>query len=148
MKRMVNQQRAKINNPCAFYRVRLEELEGELEELRDTRQEMSLKFDKYLGDVEKVIERQEKDAPYIKSRLNLVEKKKNFVKALQEIDPKWRQKVNLQKELELQNLRKLSDKLRSNNFKKVEDVMIQKQLENEIDHTKNEIMNNIQKAYN
>ena len=148
MKRMVNQQRAKINNPCAFYRVRLEELEGELEELRDTRQEMSLKFDKYLGDVKKVIERQEKDAPYIKSRLNLVEKKKNFVKALQEIDPKWRQKVNLQKELELQNLRKLSDKLRSNNFKKVEDVMIQKQLENEIDHTKNEIMNNIQKAYN
>ena len=62
---MVNEQRSRINNPVAFYRVRLEELDKELQEVHEVREEMAQKYDKYLDDVEKVIERQEKDAPYI-----------------------------------------------------------------------------------
>ena len=74
MKRVVKEQQSKINNHSAFYRIRLEELGNELNELKETRADMAQKFDKYLDDVEKVIEKQEKDAPYIKSRKNLNDK--------------------------------------------------------------------------
>ena len=74
MKRVVKEQQSKINNHTAFYRIRLEELDNELKELKETRTEMAHKFDKYLDDVERVIERQEKDAPYIKSRKCLNDK--------------------------------------------------------------------------
>ena len=60
MKRVVKEQQSKINNHSAFYRIRLEELGNELNELKETRADMAQKFDKYLDDVEKVIERQEK----------------------------------------------------------------------------------------
>ena len=69
--------------------------------------------------------------------------KKDFVKWLQEIDPKWRQKVQIQKELELENLRKLSERVAVHNYKKEEDMLIQRQIDEEIKHTKFQILNNI-----
>ena len=56
----------RLIDKTAFYRIRYEELENELEELAQVRNEMNKKFDDYIDDVQKVIYRQERDAPYIK----------------------------------------------------------------------------------
>ena len=142
---MVNEHKSKINNPEAFYRIRYEELEVELKEIQDTRKEMSKKYDKYLEDVERIIERQEKDAPYIKSRKFLIARKNELAKCLQDIDPKWRQRVQYQKEIELQKLRGLNDRIKMNHFRQEEDLEIKRQIEEDIQHTKVDILQSIHK---
>ena len=69
--------------------------------------------------------------------------KQEFAKWLQEIDPKWRQKIQIIKELELETLRKLTEKVAVYNYNKEEDLLVQRQLDEEIKHTKFNIMNNI-----
>ena len=105
------------------------------------------KFDEYLNDVEKVIHRQEKDAPYILSRKFLNKRKSEFVKTLDDIEPKWRQKVHIQKELELNKLKQLGDKLRQNNIKKEEDLMMKKEIDDEIRFTKRDIGMSYSRGY-
>ena len=68
------------------------------------------------------------------------QKKSDFVKCLHDIDPKWRQKVQFQKELELNKLRQLGEDLRQDNFRKEEDLIIKQEIENEIRNTKRNIL--------
>ncbi|CAI2382568.1 unnamed protein product [Moneuplotes crassus] len=143
MKRRVNEHKAKVNNPEAFYRIRFEELQIELKEVQECRADMSAKYEKYLNDVGRIIERQEKDAPYIKSRQHLMDQKKTLVKTIQEIDPKWRAKIQYEKEIELQRLRKVGEKTQSYHLKREQDILEKQQIEDDIQKTRHDIVSSI-----
>ena len=77
----------------SYYTVKLDGLNTELEDLHKTRAERRLQTDLILQHSEDVIDSQQTNPAYIRSRTALNETKKKFVRELNAQDPQWKEKV-------------------------------------------------------
>ena len=102
-----------------------------------------MRNEEVLKNVNQIIEHQETNAHFIRTREILNKQKMKFVNALNAHDPKWRDKIQAFKEFEMKQLRYIEEKYQKEQADRLDRLSAQLKAEEEIKAKKTEILKKV-----